>query len=124
MAERELKGKQGGDWGEALVAEYLRERGCRIVAAQYRCRFGEIDLIARDGETLCFVEVKLRTGVGHGLPREFVTATKQRKLRTTALYYLTTHDPDVKCRFDVAEVYTDREHSAEHTRIEYLEDAF
>lgn len=124
MAGKQVNSKPSGDWGEALVAEYLRDRGYRIVTSQYRCRFGEIDLIAQDGETLCFVEVKLRTGVGYGLPRDFVTAAKQKKLRTTAGYYLSTHDPDAFCRFDVAEVYTDREHSAEHTRIEYLEDAF
>ncbi len=119
-----MRGKSSGDWGEALVAEYLRKRGCRIEVAQYRCRFGEIDLIARDGETLCFVEVKLRVGTEHGLPREFVTKTKQHKLRTTASYYLATHDPDAVCRFDVAEVYTDGAHTPEHTRIEYIENAF
>lgn len=116
--------KARGDWGEAQVANYLRERGWNIVASKYRCRFGEIDLIARDGEVLCFIEVKLRNGVGFGLPREFVTASKQKKLRTTAEYYLSTHDPDAVCRFDVAEVYTDDGLSQAHTRIEYLENAF
>lgn len=113
-----------GDWGEAQVANYLRERGYTIVASKYRCRFGEIDLIARDGRTLCFVEVKLRGGTEYGLPREFVTEAKQRRLRTTAEYYLSTRRVDEPCRFDVAEVYTDAERSPEHTRIEYIEDAF
>ena len=119
-----MTGKSRGDWGEALIAAYLRERGCRVDVSKYRCRFGEIDLIAHDGEILCFIEVKLRIGTEHGLPREFVTKAKQRKLRTTALYYLSTHDPDAVCRFDVAEVYTDRNCSSAATHINYIENAF
>ena len=114
--------KASGDWGEAQVAAYLRDHGYRIDAAKYRCRFGEIDLIAHDGGVLCFVEVKLRRNGEHGLPREFVTASKQRKLRTTAEFYLATHDPDAVCRFDVAEVYADAKR--EDVRIEYIENAF
>lgn len=109
-----------GDWGEAQVAEYLREHGYHVDASRYRCRYGEIDLIAHDGATLCFVEVKLRSRTDHGLPREFVTAAKQRRLRMTASHYLATHDPDAVCRFDVAEVYAD----GGSARIEYIEDAF
>lgn len=116
--------KSAGDWGEALVANYLRDHGYAVVAAGYRCRFGEIDLIAKKGDTLCFVEVKLRTNLSHGLPREFVTASKQEKLRTTAQYYLSAKHLDVPVRFDVAEVYTDSEHTPENTRIEYIENAF
>lgn len=116
--------KERGDWGEARVADYLRARGYQILASKYRCRFGEIDLIARDGATLCFVEVKLRDRVDYGLPREFVTAAKQRRLRTTAQFYLSTHDPDALCRFDVAEVYTDKARSPDATRVEYIENAF
>ena len=124
MAEGRVTGTARGDWGEAQVAEYLRERGYRIVAAKYRCRFGELDLIAQDGEVLCFVEVKLRDRVDYGLPREFVTRAKQRRLRMTAQFYLSTHDPDALCRFDVAEVYTDRQHTPAATRVVYLENAF
>lgn len=124
MGNGRLTGKEHGDWGEALVADYLRARGFQILAWQYRCRFGEIDLIARDGETLCFVEVKLRGRVDYGLPREFVTAAKQRRLRTTALFYLSNHDPNALCRFDVAEVYTDQAHSPGTARVEYIENAF
>lgn len=116
--------KTTGDWGEALVANYLRDRGYQLVASGYRCRFGEIDLIAKKDGVLCFVEVKLRSNLKYGMPREFVTASKQEKLRMTAQYYLSTHDPDVTARFDVAEVYTDAEHNAQNTRIEYLENAF
>lgn len=112
-----------GTWGESLVADYLRRRGCRLEAHSYRCRFGEIDLIAWDGDTLCFVEVKTRTNTQMGLPREYVTARKQGRLRKTALFYLSSHDLDCPTRFDVAEVYAAVPGDPE-ARIEYLEDAF
>ena len=104
--------REAGDRGEAMAAEYLRENGYEILASQFRCRFGEIDLIARRGDILCFVEV--------GLPRDFVTTAKQRRIRTTAAFYMTRHDPDLCARFDVAEVYDDE--TPPH--IEYIENAF
>ena len=116
--------KQDGDWGEALAAEYLEARGCRIVEKEWRCRFGEIDLIAEKDGMLLFVEVKLRTNLQYGMPREYVTAKKREKLRAAALLYLSMHGLDVPARFDVAEVYTDAHHSARSTRIEYIENAF
>ena len=116
--------KQDGDWGEALVEKYLSERGCRIVEKEWRCRFGEIDLIAEQEGALLFVEVKLRTNLRYGMPRESVTAKKQEKLRSAALLYLSMHGLDAPARFDVAEVYTDARHSARSTRIEYIENAF
>ena len=116
--------KELGDRGEALVAEYLRAHSYEIAASQFRCRFGEIDLIAKKNGMLCFVEVKTRTNLSVGLPREYVTRQKQEKLRRTAACYLAARGLDCPVRFDVAEVYTDTAHSAAATRIEYLEDAF
>lgn len=116
--------KQDGDWGEALVEKYLSERGCRIVEKEWRCRLGEIDLIAEKDGMILFVEVKLRTNLRYGMPREYVTAKKQEKLRAAALLYLSTHGLDAPARFDVAEVYTDVRRSARSTRIEYIENAF
>ena len=116
--------KQDGDWGEALVEKYLSERGCRIVEREWRCRFGEIDLIAEKDGVILFVEVKLRSNLRYGMPREYVTAKKQEKLRAAALLYLSMHGLDAPARFDVAEVYTDAHHSARSTRIEYIENAF
>lgn len=113
-----------GTWGEALAAEYLRSRGFRLVAHSYHCRFGEIDLIAWDGSTLCFVEVKTRTNTMMGLPREYVTPKKQAKIRKTALFYLADNDLDCPVRFDVAEVYAQQPGEEAGARIEYLEDAF
>lgn len=111
-----------GRWGEAQVANYLRDHGYRLVSSGYRCRFGEIDLIAWDGDILCFVEVKTRTNLDVALPREYVTKAKQSRLKKTALFYLADNDLDCRCRFDVAEVYADE--GGEAPRIEYIEDAF
>lgn len=97
-----------GVWGEALVADYLREKGYKLAAHSYRCRFGEIDLIAWDKSVLCFVEVKTRTNTQMGLPREYVTAGKQARIRKTALFYLCDNGLDCPARFDVAEVYARR----------------
>ena len=113
-----------GRWGEETAAAYLRRRHYTIVAANYRCRLGEIDLIAENRDYLIFVEVKLRTNLRYGMPREYVTAKKQEKLRAAALLYLGMHGLDAPARFDVAEVYTDVRRSARSTRIEYIENAF
>jgi len=113
-----------GTWGEAQVATYLRKKGYQLLAHSYHCRFGEIDLIAQKGKTLCFVEVKTRTNLQYGLPREYVTATKQEKLRKTAAFYLSQHELDCPVRFDVAEVYTDEQRNSASVKIEYLENAF
>ena len=115
--------KAAGNRGEAEVARYLRKKGYTLLASQWRCRFGELDLVARDrGGTICFVEVKLRSAGAIGLPREFVDARKQERLRRAAACYLSTHDLDAPARFDVAEVYTDEGHRT--VRLEYLKDAF
>ena len=118
------KSNLNGAWGEALAAQYLQKKRYMIVATNYRCRFGEIDLVAKKGKMLAFVEVKLRTNLSHGLPREYVTRAKQQRIRTTAEVFLAENELDLTARFDVAEVYTDEAHSAQHTKIEYIENAF
>ena len=111
-----------GNLGEAETARYLRKRGCTLLASQWRCRFGEIDLVARERKgTVCFVEVKLRGAHSPALPREFVDRRKQERLRAAAAAWLSTHDPDAPARFDVAEVY---EETNGRPRVEYLENAF
>ena len=118
MNQREVGTRQ-----ESRAAEYLESLGYHILVRNFRCRFGEIDLIAWDGDILCFVEVKTRTNTRMGLPREYVTARKQARLRKTALFYLSSHDLDCPTRFDVAEVYAAVPGDPE-ARIEYLENAF
>ena len=98
--------KEKGNRGEAAVSAALVRRGYTVLARQYRCRWGEIDVIARSPEgILCFVEVKTRSGTAFAQARESVTAAKQRKLRSAASCYLAERDLDCPCRFDVAEVY-------------------
>ena len=112
-----------GDRGEDLAGDYLLAHGYQLLDHRWRCRYGELDLVARDaGGTICFVEVKLRSSGRAGLPREAVDRRKRERLRTAAACYLSQHDLDAPARFDVAEIYTDEAHRP--LRLEYLEDAF
>ena len=98
--------QSAGNRGEAAVARYLRQKGYTLLESQWRCRFGELDLVARDRHsTVCIVEVKLRASVSHGLPEETVTPRKQEKLRLTAEIYLQTHETNKQPRFDVVALY-------------------
>lgn len=119
MTTREM-----GLFGEAETAKRLRADGYTLLAHSYRCRFGEIDLIAEKGGMLCFVEVKLRSGTEHGLPREFVDGRKQERLRKTAAWYLAEKQLDCPVRFDVAEVYIAGRDVPQLLRLNYLENAF
>ena len=117
--------RSAGNRGEAEVARYLRKKGYTLMASQWRCRFGELDLVAKSKKgVICFVEVKLRSNLDFGLPREFVTPAKQRRIRATAGMYMSVNELDCPVRFDVAEVYTDADYDPKSMRIEYLEDAF
>ena len=117
------RARESGDRGERAAAEFLEGRGCEILAAQWRCRYGELDLVARNREgTICFVEVTLRGAGAIGLPREFVDGRKRERLRRAALTWLTENDlDDARARFDVAEVYQGRDGAL---RVNYLADAF
>ena len=111
-----------GDRGEDLTGDYLLAHGCTLLDRRWRCRYGELDLVARDaGGTVCFVEVKLRSAGALGLPREAVDGRKQARLRAAAALYLSTYEIDAPARFDVAEVYVE---DGGTLRVEYLEDAF
>ena len=113
-----------GRWGEALAADYLRRKGYRIVAQGYRCRFGEIDLIVRDRKSLVFVEVKLRKNDAFAQAREFVNRSKQERLKTTALLYLSQTPTPLQPRFDVVEVYAPQGLETKRPEIHQWEDAF
>ena len=89
-----------GKAAEALAAEFLERSGLRILERNYRSRFGEIDLIARDGRTVVFVEVRERKSAAYGGAAASITAAKQSKLTRTALAYLGDTVPEPECRFD------------------------
>jgi putative endonuclease len=113
-----------GRWGEAKIADDLRRRGTTVVAANFSCRFGEIDLIAEADPYLVFVEVKLRKSDQFAPARAFVDAKKQARLRITAEYYLATHPTSLQPRFDVAEIYAPQGINTLEPRIYYIENAF
>ena len=94
-----------GNRGERKAAGFLRRQGFRIIARQYANKYGEIDLIARDGDSIVFVEVKTRRSDAAGLPVEAVTTDKQRKMTNTALVWLKRRGLlESRCRFDVVSI--------------------
>lgn len=113
-----------GPCGEALAAEYLRKKGCRIEAMNYRTRLGEIDIIAANRRYLIFCEVKLRKTADFAAAREFVDARKQQRLRSTALVYLSQHEINLQPRFDVIEIYAPNGTATKKPQINHMEDAF
>lgn len=113
-----------GRWGESQAAEFLRGKDFRIIAANWRCRFGEIDLIAADDEFLCFVEVKLRKSAAFGPAAASVDRRKQDRLRTAAALYLSRHETDLQPRFDVIEIYAPQGMETPKPEIFHLENAF
>ena len=113
-----------GAWGEALAAEYLRKKRYEIMASGYRCRFGEIDLIARNRRFLVFVEVKLRKSARFAAAGEYVDTRKQSRLRSTAAMYLAQNPTQQQPRFDVIEIYAPDGTSTAHPEIRHMEDAF
>ena len=116
--------RRRGRWGEDRAAEYLRDKGFALRAANWRCRFGEIDLVADDGVYLCFVEVKLRKSADFGTPGAFVDRRKQEKLRASAMLYLAQHPTQLQPRFDVIEIYAPRGMDTENPEIYHFENTF
>lgn len=109
-----------GRKGEDLGARFLRDKGYRVLARNYKTPAGEIDLIAEDNGTVVFVEVKTRSGDAFGQPFEAVDRRKREKLRKVALSYLKRLKSERPARFDVLSI----EVSASGGRIEHIIDAF
>ena len=120
MAGRNLN----GPWGEALAAEFLRKKNFETVAAGYRSRFGEIDLIVKNRRFLVFVEVKLRKNEKFALAKEYVNRQKQDRLRMTASMYLAQNPTNLQPRFDVIEIYAPQGIQTKDPIIAHTEDAF
>jgi putative endonuclease len=111
--------RQGlGRLGERLAAEKLSDAGYQILERNFRCRYGEIDIIARDSDDLVFVEVKTRRGNAYGLPEEAVTWRKQRTIVQVATYYLALHEcAECSWRVDVVAVQLSTAGKLEEIRI-------
>ncbi len=105
MKPRKSNAKSLGNSGEELAAQFLLKKGYRILAKNYRTSRGEIDIVAQEKSTLCFVEVKTRARLSCGSPLESVNLAKQRKLSYMAYEYLSrAHQSSHKARFDVVAI--------------------
>ncbi len=116
--------KMNGAIGEAYVAEYFRKKHYKLVAMNYRCGFGEIDIIAAKRKKLLFVEVKLRKAGGITRPADAVGLAKQRRLRAAADLWL-AQNPEYggyDMSFTIAQLYTGENGRIE--KIEFMEEAF
>lgn len=108
---------RGGD-AENLAADFLQRQGLKLVTRNYRCRFGEIDLIAQEGKTLVFVEVRMRSSERFGGAAASITSAKQAKLLRAARHYLAGIARAPACRFDALLV------NGNNLSIEWLKNAF
>jgi putative endonuclease len=108
--------------GEDLAVTYLKKKGYKVIERNYRCQWGEIDLIARDKGTLIFVEIKSRSSSGFGLPQDAVDRFKQEKLIQAAKAYMAEHhlQETIPARFDVVAVHL----TPSGPEMELIKDAF
>ncbi len=113
--------KKLGAWGEEVAAHQLEADGFQIVARNWRCRSGEIDLIAQKGELVAFVEVKTRKGRNMGAPEEALTLRKSKKLIQLAQVYVAENELDVDWRIDLVAVELDK--SGKLLRCEHIPNA-
>lgn len=117
-----MKRKETGALGEKLAKEFLIQKGYRILDTNYRCFYGEMDIIAQQGDCLVFIEVRTRTGHSFGSPEESITDAKMEKLRATAAGYRQTHENlPAQWRIDVVAVELGKGNTP--IRIELIENA-
>lgn len=113
-----------GPWGEALAEKYLKKKGYRTLCRNFRCKWGEIDLIVENRKFIVFVEVKLRKSADFANARDFVDFRKQQRIISTASFYFTSHESEKQPRFDVIEIYAPAGTETLKPTINHLEDAF
>lgn len=109
-----------GSKGEDLAIRFLKGKGYRIIARNYKTAAGEVDIIAKDGSTLVFIEVKTRSGSLFGQPFEAVDKRKRQKLKNIALLYLKKLGEEPPVRFDILSILYDNGKE----EIEHIKDAF
>ncbi|MCX8012521.1 MAG: YraN family protein [Desulfobacterota bacterium] len=114
-------GRDLGKRGEEIAVHFLKKNHYKIIEKNFRCKFGEIDIIAVEDQTLVFIEVKARSSLEYGIPQMSITAKKRQQLLKVALYYLQINKLfNRDARFDVVAV----EVGAEKSRIELIRNAF
>jgi putative endonuclease len=117
-----MKRKELGATGEKLARDFLKKKGYKIREANYRCREGEIDIVAQKKDCLIFIEVRTKASAGFGSPEESVTSAKKEKIISSALAYLSQHkDLPESWRIDFVAVELDEKGKAK--RIELIENA-
>ncbi len=99
-----MTAQRAGMHQEEAAVVFLRSRGYAIVSRNWWCRFGEIDIIARDGDQLVFVEVRARKTESHGSPEETISRLKKKRIIAAAQIYLAGKDCDLAVRFDVVAI--------------------
>lgn len=113
---------KSGVWGEVFASRYLRDGGYEIIAGNYRCRMGEIDIIARKDGVTVFTEVKTRGENALSQPKEAVDGLKQRRLIAAANYYMKGFRNEIRSRFDVIEIILDEEYALKS--LNHIKNAF
>ena len=110
-----------GKFGEESAIDLLKTNGYRILARNYKTKLGEIDIIARDKDTVCFIEVKTRHSDRFGLPQEAISRSKQRHMAKVALMFLKKNNLlDKRARFDVISIM----HSEDTSKLDLIKNAF
>jgi len=125
MTKKGFLNKLTGKFGEDFATEYLKKKKYKIIERNYRNKIGEIDIIAKIGEDLVFIEVKTRSSEEFGTPAEAVTYYKKQKIVNTAKWYISQNSIDLNIRFDIVEVFGRfTEGGFEFENINHIEQAF
>ena len=93
-----------GFWGESRAVKFLKKSGYTVLHRNFKCPFGEVDIIAQKDDTLCFIEAKTRSSDYFGEPNQAVNRTRQSRYINSARYYFTDREIDCTVRFDIIEV--------------------
>lgn len=113
--------KEIGQKGENLAADYLQNAGYTVLERNYRCKLGEIDIIARDNDTLVFIEVRSRSSLAFGLPQESINRRKRHQISKVALEYMIRRKlKNIPARFDVVAVSFE----GRKEKVDLIKDAF
>ncbi len=113
-----------GSIGEDIATKFLKKNKYKIIENNFKCKLGEIDIIAKDGDYLVFVEVKTRKSTKYGMPSEAVNYYKQQKIIQVAKYYLMNKSLDANVRFDVIEIIIENKHKPTTKWIRIIKNAF